>query len=202
MTSHIFTYDFRKVWKCHLLLKKRRCFSWKKVFHKICYPDGIFLVTQCLFYLPKCRMTFMSSITAVMENSIFLFKSFWLLFFALLFCLLDLKCQRSMKYKYKVYQLRDTWMNCIFIFYILTYTDLQCIQINPINLKLWHDNCKESENKTAKLMFPNWFWSPKLKVLHFSSHERRLQSHIVHVTLFSGLSGSLIPHFSFNSTFF
>ena len=28
MISHIFTFDFRKVWKCYLLIKKRKCFRW------------------------------------------------------------------------------------------------------------------------------------------------------------------------------
>ena len=60
------------------------------------------------------------------------------------------------------------------------------------------DSWEESENKSAELIFPNWFWAPKLKVLHLSSHERCSKSYVVHVTLFSGLSQSLIPHFSKN----
>ena len=95
-------------------------------------------------------------------------------------------------------------MNEIFFFFFillnLTHVDLQWIQTNLIliwnyDMKLRHDNWEESENKSAELMFPNWFWTPKLKVLHFSIHENYLHSYVVHVTLFFGLSPSLIPHF-------
>ena len=41
--SHIFTFDFRKVCKCYLLIKKRKCFLWKKVF-----PEN--LLTRWVFF--------------------------------------------------------------------------------------------------------------------------------------------------------
>ena len=44
VNSHIFTSDFRKVWKCYLLIKKRNYFRWRKfLFHKICYQMFLFL---------------------------------------------------------------------------------------------------------------------------------------------------------------
>ena len=44
VNSHIFTSDFRKVWKCYLLIKKRNYFRWRKFFfHKICYQMFLFL---------------------------------------------------------------------------------------------------------------------------------------------------------------
>ena len=68
---------------------------------------------------------------------------------------------------------------------------------SQISLELWQNNWVESKNKIAEVMFPNWLEFSVL-VLYFSSHNRYSQSYIAHVTIFSGLSRSVIPHFSKN----
>ena len=90
--------------------KNAKLFSLKKGFStKLVYQLGFFnylIKIRTSFFRIQCRMTFRSYITVEMKYRGFCRKPFSLLLFALLICLLDLKCQRSMTYKYKVYHLR------------------------------------------------------------------------------------------------
>ena len=88
-------------------------------------------------------------------------------------------------------------MNSIFLIFFNSHLHIyNAYKSVSDSFKIMTWQLRESENKSAELMFPNWFWTPKLKVLHFSSHECCSQPDIVHVSLFSDLSQSLIPHFS------